>query len=229
MSPKSRGDRPLNLPLPGKIGGRVGKLTDPIITAECRRVLEFVRVRCPELLPAKPVKAGTVVGVVQLHVDEAARLFAPAAALAAGVDRPGADATAPVVWREGDRELLVRPAGVTAKFASGVVVVAVPVFCDQVGEAQVFVTFVVGDPGRPAGLLAATESRPRGPAEVVDAWGDSLVAFAWHVLLEVASNIAGEAGRDLDGSRLVPIALAADGSGLHVTPMARHSFDRSRG
>jgi hypothetical protein len=191
-------------------------------------MLELVRARCPDLLPPQPVQPGKVVGPIHLNPGEAAQLFGAAAALAAGVDRPGADVTAPVVWREGEKELLVRPAGVTAQFATGVVVVAIPVFCDQVGETRVFVTFVVGDPQRPAGLLASTQSRPQGPAAVVDAWGDNLVAFAWHTLLEVASNIAGEAGRDLDGSRLVPIALAVDGDGLRVTPMARHAFDRTR-
>ncbi len=165
---------------------------------------------------------------MRLTAREAAALFPAAAALAAGVDRPGIAAVPAVLWREGDRQLLVYPTRVTAQFAVGVVAVSIPVFCDQVGEAVVHVTFVVGDPTQPAGLLAATEERPRGPAVVVDAWGDNLVAFAWHVLLEVTANVAGAAGRDVDGSRLVPIAVAAAKDGLRVVPMARHAFDRTR-
>jgi hypothetical protein len=47
-------------------------------------------------------------------------------------------------------------------------------------------------------------------------------------VLEVVSGIAGEAGRDIDGSRLVPIGLAASVDGLFIVPMARHTFDRAR-
>jgi hypothetical protein len=54
------------------------------------------------------------------------------------------------------------------------------------------------------------------------------VAFAWHTVLEVVAQVAGEAGRDLDGSRLIPIALTVSPDGLSVVPMARHTFDRTR-
>lgn len=198
------------------------------ISAECKRLLELVRQRCPGLLPLDPVEAGTVVGTVHLGPDEAARLFPPAAAVAAGLDRFAPDRPGPVLWREGDRELLILPAKVAARFGPGVIAVSIPVQCDQTGSGLVHVSLVVGDPGRPAGLVAVTEERPRGPAVVVDAWVDNLVAFAWHVVLEVVNGIAGEAGRDVDGSRLVPIGLAASREGLFIVPMARHSFDRTR-
>jgi hypothetical protein len=198
------------------------------ISAECRRLLETVRQRCPGLLPREPVKAGTVVDAVPLKRPEASALFPAAAVTAAGLDNTTAGRPATVLWREGNRELLVFPQKVTAKFGEGVIVIAIPVSCDQTGPATVHVTFVVGDSKRPAGLICATEGRPRGPETIVDAWGDNLIAFAWHVLLEVAANVAGEAGRDVDGSRLVPIALAASANGLSIVPMARHTFDRAR-
>jgi hypothetical protein len=201
---------------------------EPRISAECQKLLDTVRKRCPGLLPDDPVKPGTVVDDVALKPAEAAALFPAAAALAAGVDQPGADRTTAVLWREGDLELLVQPAGVTARFGTGMVVVTIPVSCDQTGATEVHVTFVVGDQKRPAGMLATTEQRPRGPAVIVDAWGDSLVAYAWHVVVEVMTNVAGAAGRDLDGSRLVPVGVAVSGDEVRVTPMARHPFDRSR-
>ena len=144
---------------PARAGGHA-----PLISAECQKLLDVVRKRCPGLLPGDPVAPGTVVDDVALNPAEAAALFPAAAALAAGVDQPGADPRAPVLWREGDLELLVQPAGVSARFGTGVVVVTIPVSCDQTGAAEVHVTFVVGDQKRPAGLLAATEERPRGPA-----------------------------------------------------------------
>ena len=203
---------------------------DKLIVAECERLLEHVRKLCPGLLPAKPIRAGTVAGTIQLSSDRASALFAPAAGLAAGID-PFATSPAPssVKWQEGDRELLVFPAKVTARFGTGVIAVSIPVSCDQTGDAVVYVSFVVGDPKQPAGLIAAADARPRGPAAIVDGWGSALIAFAWHVVLEVATHVAGAAGRDVDGSRLVPIGLAASADGLFIVPMARHTFDRVRG
>lgn len=205
-------------------------MADTPISALCARLLEQIRKECPGLLPAAPVSAGTVAGTVQLSTAQATALFAPAAGVAAGIDPLAATpAPASVKWQEGDHELLVFPSKVTARFGTGVIAVSIPVSCDQTGDALVYVSFVVGDPKQPAGLIAATDVRPQGPAVIVDAWGDALIAFAWHVVLEVVANVAGAAGRDVDGSRLVPIALAASPDGLAVVPMARHAFDRVRG
>jgi len=198
------------------------------LTAECKRLLDVVRKQCPGLLPADPVPAGTVLGAIPVKTDEAARLFGPAASAAAGVDPLNGDPKSLVKWREGDRELLIVPSQVRVQFATGVIAVSIPCFCDQTQPALIHVSFVVGDPKQPAGLVAATDARPRGPAVIVDAWGDALVAYAWHVVLEVVAGVAGEAGRDVDGSRLVPIGLAASGEGMFVVPMARHTFDRER-
>ena len=189
------------------------------LTAECKRLLDIVRRTCPDLLPVDPVGAGTVLPMIPVKTDEAARLFGPAASAAAGIDPLHGDPKSLVKWREGDRELLIMPSQVRVQFATGVIAVSIPCFCDQTQAALVHVSFVVGDPKQPAGLVAATDARPRGPAVIVDAWGDALVAYA---------GVAGEAGRDVDGSRLVPIGLAASGEGMFVVPMARHTFDRER-
>jgi len=138
-------------------------------------------------------------------------------------------ALALVKWQEGDRELVIYPSKVSARFANGVIAVTIAVSTDQTGDAAVFVSFVVGSPKQPAGLVATTSARPIGPAVIVDSWSKPLIAFAWHVVLEVVANLAGAAGRDVDGSRLVPIALAASPNGLSIVPMARHTFDRRRG
>jgi hypothetical protein len=200
----------------------------PALSKECRRLLSQLRQRCPDALPAEPVTAGSVVPAIHITPNQALKLFPPAAAIAAGFDRFAKPSRQPVKWREGDRELLVFPADVSVRTGDGVIAVSVPVFTDQTDKAVVHVSFVVGDPKRPAGLVATTDAAPAGPATIVDAWGEALVAFAWHVVIEVATTIAGEAGRDVDGSRLVPIAIAASPDGLFVVPMARHEFDRAR-
>ena len=201
-----------------------------LIAAECERLLAFVRKECPGLLPAAPLPAGTVAPAIDINADQAVRLFPAAAAIAAGID-PLSTAPAPalVKWQEGDRELVIYPSKVSARFANGVIAVMIAVSTDQTGDAAVFVSFVVGSPKQPAGLVATTSARPNGPAVIVDSWSKPLIAFAWHVVLEVATNLAAAAGRDVDGSRLVPIALAASPNALSIVPMARHTFDRRRG
>jgi hypothetical protein len=200
------------------------------VTAECARLLDLIRKQCPGVLPASPLPAGTVAAAIDVTLDQALKLFPAGASSAAGID-PFSTAAAPpsVKWQEGDRELLIYPAKVTANFANGVIAVSIPVSCDQTGDTVVSVSFVVGSTQQPAGLIATTSARPTGPAVIVDAWNVPLIAFAWHVVLEVVTNIAGAAGRDVDGSQLVPIALSASPTGFSIVPMARHPFDRARG
>jgi hypothetical protein len=121
-------------------------------------------------------------GPVDFVDAAAATRYATALARAAGAEGDV------VVWHDGDSELLLRPA--QARLERGgdsIVVVRVPVFCDQTGEIEVVVPFAVSrDPDR--GLVAATDAVPRGPAEVVNRWGDPLVAAAWEALVVVASG-----------------------------------------
>ena len=83
------------------------------------------------------------------------------------------------------------------------------VSCDQAAEAMIEVPFAVGSKDLPAGLVFATEERPRGPEGIVDAWSEALIAFAWRLMLTVAIRIAAQSGVDEDGAGLVPIALTA--------------------
>src|SRR5262249_42154416 len=133
-----------------------------------------------------------------------------------------------ILLQDGNNELLVEVAGITLSFGDGTVVVSIPVRCDQVRRAVVQVPFALGSSKRPAGLIAATESAPRGPLVVVEIWGEALTALAWQALLGVSSALARESGRDVDGAGLIPIALTATKDGLQILTMARHAFDRVR-
>jgi hypothetical protein len=75
----------------------------------------------------------------------------------------------------------------------------------------------------------ATQRRPRGPAIVVDTWGDAIVAFAWKLVLDLVTGLAGATGKDTRGNRLVPVELEATREGLAIVPMARHRFTGSAG
>ena len=118
------------------------------------------------------------------------------------------------------------PRCIEVKTTDGAISVVIPVRCDQTGPTTVEVAFAVGSPDRPAGLFAATEERPRGPAVIVDRWADALIAFAWSTVLELAGSLAGTLGRDESGDPLIPGALVAGADGLDVIPIARHRLGR---
>ena len=195
-----------------------------LLAPECAKLLEVVKARCPDLLPVAPLPAGTVGPEVDLNPDELQQLVSVAAVSAGGA--PAGARSDTVVWTLGGSELFVIIAKVQVRVDSGVIVVVIPVSCDQFPEAAIEVGFAVGDDSRPAGLLAVTEDRPRGPAGVVDLWGDALTGFAWQVLLSVTTGVAGATGQDVDRAPLVPVAITASPNGLRVLPMARHTFDR---
>jgi len=175
----------------------------------------------------EPIQGGAVLEPLVVKGDDVSRLAIEAAKRAAGFFRP--TKRTEVVWVNGDSELAVSVAAVRVEIALGSVVVSIPVRCDQTGPAEVHVTFAVGEPGRPAGLYAATHRRPRGPRLIVDTWGDSIVAYAWKLVLELVSGLAGATGKDTRGNRLVPVELEATQDGLAIVPMARHRFAGSSG
>ena len=220
-------ERPVELVRPE----REGEFTLPPLGGRiedvCRRLLDVVRDRAPQLLPPDPLPAGRLGAPVPVVRDQLPKLLA-AAAMTAAVGTTDADRRPAVIWREGADALLVDVGAVTATTSTGWVVVRIPVACDQLpgGRAEVEVPFAVGSPDRPAALFAATETTPRGPAVVVARWRDPLVALAWRALLDAAAGLAAQSGRDTDGSPLVPVALVATEAGLAVLPQARHAFDR---
>jgi hypothetical protein len=171
------------------------------------------------VLPPDPLPHGKVGPELPFKPDEVSRL-----AVAAAVD--GGAPT--VVWTKDGSELLVLAGKVRVQLGAGLVLVTVPVRCAEAGSVTIEVPFAVGDERRPAGLLAATEERPRGPSIVVDLGGDALIAFAWKVLLGVATQASAASGTDESGAGLIPAAITARPDGLSVQTMARFGFDRTR-
>jgi hypothetical protein len=121
-------------------------------------------------------------GRVDLLDVAAAARYSTALARAAGT------AGDTVVWNDGDSELLLRLGQVRLeRGADGIVLVCLSVFCEEAGEIEVVVPFAVSHDAR-AGLVAATDAVPHGPAAVVNRWGEALVAAAWEALVEVAAG-----------------------------------------
>lgn len=152
-------------------------------------------------------------------------LMRVAARRAAGLTR--ATPNDEVVWVQGGNELAVCIASIGVKLGDGLLRVLIPVRCDQVDHATVEVLLATGSPTEPAGLYAATARRPNGPELIATVWGDALVAFAWHCLLELVTGVAAATGKDRRGDRLVPVELAVSAEAIQIVPMARHRFSGS--
>jgi hypothetical protein len=177
--------------------------------------------------PPRPMAAGDATKPILIKAAQLDELIRVSARRAAGLFRPSKRTEA--VWIEGDRELAVNLDGVGVKLADGVIRVGVPVRCDQTGNRVVEVVFAVGSAAQPAGLYASTYRKPEGPALIVDAWGEALVAFAWQCLLGLIAGVAGAVGKDDRGNVLVPVELTASRRGIEIVPMARHRFAGSSG
>ncbi len=199
------------------------------LALDSRALAGDLRLIDPGLFQPKPLPSGGVAGAVHLKPDDLQRLVRSAAVSLCGLGDEAQDAALrrTVLWRDGESDLLIFPGGMETRLAEGIVALSLPVFCDQTEGVLIHVSFFVGTESRPAGLVVATEERPRGPAAVVDVWGERVVALAWRVLLGLATQVAAESGRDEDGAPLLPVALSANVDGLSVLPMARHAMDRA--
>lgn len=176
-------------------------------------------------MATRTMAEGEVFEPVFIEAGRSVELLRVASRRAAGFFRPSKRTE--VVWVEGENELAVGIAGVDVKLGDGLIRVLIPVRCDQTGAASVEVLFATGSAKSPAGLYAATARRPSGPEVVVAPWGDALVAFAWHVVLELVTGIAAATGKDARGNLLVPVELAVSARGIQILPMARHRFSGS--
>ena len=134
-----------------------------------------------------------------------------------------------VIWYDHDSEVLVHLDRTVVKLGDGLVLVALTLETDQTGAGQLTVPLSIGSAQLAAGLVAVTESRPRGPAALVDRWGDATIAAAWRALLDAVHSLALQAGVDTSGARLVPGAVSCNGTTLSVVPQARHAVDAVTG
>ena len=195
----------------------------PVVNAECLKMLEVIRERCPGVLPVEPVRPGQVAAVLPVDHAEVRTLLTISAAVALGAPLT-AGKPAPVVWKDGSAELLVDPSGVMLDTGDGVARIGVPVRCDETGPVTVTVTFAVGSANRPAGFVAATHSRPDGPEVIVSRWGEAIVALAWHSLITASAGLAGVSGADADGQPFVPAGIQATPQGIAIHTMARPAY-----
>jgi len=187
------------------------------LSDKCFALAAKLKKSCPQLLVDSPLKAGEVSGDIAIGTKDFHAIIAFAA---------GAKDNPQVVWSDGTNELLVNIADMTVKTTDGLILVKIPVSCEEMGRKSVLVTFATGSPENPAGLLFATDTVPEGPSEIVEIWGEALIALAWTSVLRAVSALADVAGTDQDGAGLVPVGLATSRSGVKLLVMARHEMDR---
>jgi hypothetical protein len=186
---------------------------------ECRAMLAKIAEKCGVTTAEQPVKAGEVAGTIPLSAAQLGQLFAAASEASS---RPRA------VWSDGTSELVVEVAKASLTILDGAVRVTVPVVTESGGSQEVEILFATGSAAKPAGLLFATETAPAAPPEIVEIWGEALIAFAWTALLRSLIALGEASGRDEDGSALLPASLASARGGVEVEIMARHPADRTR-
>lgn len=176
------------------------------------------------------VRAGQTVGPVTAPVDTMQRLLVHALATAAGAGRGSvALRYKPLLWDTGTDQLLLHLAKATMTTGSGFVDLRLPVQCDETGPADVVMTYLTASPERPHGFVVATEDRPRGPALVVQVWGEALVALGWRALVELARRVAAARGTGTSGLPLVASTVVATPEGLTVTAMGPHRYGTGLG
>jgi hypothetical protein len=187
--------------------------------------LQQVVARLGDALGWTTVTAGVTVAPRVLTPDLVQRLLLPALTVAAGAAAGDNSLTArPLLWDNGVDQLLVHLNKASVVLADGVVDLHFAVECDQTGVAEVVATYVTASPDKPHGFVFATEDKPRGPAVVVQVWGEALVALGWRALVELARMVAGTRGTDNTAEPLVASTVVATANGLAITAMGAQRF-----
>jgi hypothetical protein len=176
----------------------------------------------------KPIAPGRLGKPFMLGLGEVRGRLTPALVVAAGLDRSRTPTPPPpVLWDDGVNRLLVHLAEAEVELGDGVIDVALAVECDETRVERVVCTFVTSSPKRPAGFAWASESKPRGPAIIVDLWGEALVALCWRALIEIVRGGASASGIDTFDRPLIASTVAATPDGFLVVPQAANRYMRT--
>lgn len=165
------------------------------------------------------VRPGKLVPIPHLKPADSEQMFRYALLRVCNIDARAAKGG--ILWRDADDEMVLRAGQATFATGEQLIVVSIPVYTDQSGEAEIVIPFVTNPADSEIGLIAASETKPRGPAAIVDLFGDALVAVAWAALIEVAAAWADAVGESSGQGRLAPAGLAATRHGLRVSAQGK--------
>lgn len=162
----------------------------------------------------KKLKAGQVDDPIEIGSDDLIRLLVRILAPRGSPSR--------VLWHRADSEALVLLKRTRAAVLDGFVLVGITLQTDQTGAEELTVPISVSNTERLTGMLAATESVPRGHSALAEVWGEGVIALAWEALLKLADLVTSLVGTDVDGNPLRIGALIAEHDSLFFVPQARH-------
>src|SRR6266704_2800104 len=120
-------------------------------------------------------RPGAVGTVIEVFEDQLTGLLRRAFAQAD-------DPQTPFVWQDFDSELAVVVGGIRVALREGLLLVGIPVRCDQTASdrTELVVPLALGTLDEPAGLVATVETPARGGNPLVVArWGQTAVAATW--------------------------------------------------
>jgi hypothetical protein len=204
----------------GRAGKRpIGASGPGALSPRCQKLLDDLRKQCPEV-PVSDVPAGTIIEIVSLTDEQVTTDV-----ISLLTDNHSRNS---VVWSDAESEVVVHFHETRVRtLPHGLMLIGLTLQAQETGPNPVTLTvpFALGRDNRIAGMLAVTESRPRGPTVLVDRWGDAVIATAWQALLDLAVASAASAGSDAAGRPLVPAALIVDPPRLGIVPRARFDFE----
>jgi hypothetical protein len=143
---------------------------------------------------------------VAMAVAIARRLAPPASLPTKGFGFPAA-----IVWTDAGDDICLYLDSLRVVLRSGLIVVAIDLECDQTGREALVMPFSVAASRDQAGLLAVTESLPRGNGLLVGRWGRLVQDAVWSALLRIVQEYASRLNK-------LPFGLAAEHGvlALHV-------------
>ena len=151
-----------------------------------------------------PTPAGKSVFTFTVGLDRLA------IALARQLARGGKPET-PLVWTNGDSQVLVHPAKTRVALQPGLLLVELVLDTDQTGVANLVIALRVGASAQDATLAAVTEEAPRGNAVLAARWGRIAQNEVWDALVRAGQAQLRE---QENAAQLVIAGLFANAKGL---------------
>ena len=189
-------------------------------------VIGAIRKTVPDALPSRPIATGLQGADLPLAPKALAGLVRIAAARRPDGPSGGARDDGAILWDDGSSQILIQGGKLRTEIGDGIVRIVIPVETDA-GATEMTVPFAVGSEKRVTGLIAAAPDRPAGDPLIAEIWGDSLIAFAYGALLDVADSLAGASGRDTDNDRLVARGVSVQGGAFVIQSQAAFRYKRS--
>lgn len=100
----------------------------------------------------------------------------------------------PIIWTDGDAEVVFYPASVRLSIGAGLVLAEARFASDQIREQTLVIPFSVGSSVADAALLAVTEDAPRGHRALAARWGTLAQDALWCAVLRAGEKLQSSTG-----------------------------------